>query len=548
MMRAMASKASLFRQKFLNAKVPLRIVGAHDGLGAQLIEKYGFDGVWASGLEISASHGVPDANILTMTQYLERAQEMTMASTLPVIADVDTGYGNSSNVAYMVEQYEGAGIAAVVMEDKLFPKVNSFVPGRQELAAIPEFCGKIAAAQDAKRSDDFLVIARVEALIAGWGLEEALRRSEAYVDAGADGILIHSKSKEPEEIRAFLKAWKRRSPIVLVPTTYPAMTYEEMKRAGVNMIIYANQGMRAAIAGMHQAFDVIARKKSTVSIEGAIAPVKEIFELQGMMKLKEHEKKYLRTQKTVHAIIPAAGAPQDKTMMRVLRGKPVVMLNTEGKPLLQRIVESLNLAGIQDVTVIAGHGASAVKGDLIVKKVSKDFASTGLLHSIEQAADKLRDSVLIHFGDVIVSHENLRAFTACEEPIVALVSPLLGQREREKALDYVSLARPRKSATRALEPHPRNRLRRIGKNIPHKDAHGEFVGLLLLNPAGVRIWKETVKRLPPKLARTCSLNDVLQKIVDGGTDVTTFETQTGWAEVHSVEDYERLCALLRDDR
>src|SRR3989344_7755635 len=107
----MSAKAALFRKKFLLGLEPIRIVGAHDGLGAQLIERHGFDGVWASGLELSASFGVPDANILTMTQYLERAQEMNTASNLPVFADVDTGYGNSSNVHYLVQQYEAAGIA-----------------------------------------------------------------------------------------------------------------------------------------------------------------------------------------------------------------------------------------------------------------------------------------------------------------------------------------------------------------------------------------------------------------------------------------------------
>ncbi len=292
----MTTKTAAFRQKFLSVREPLIIVGAHDGLGAKLIEQHGFDGVWASGLEISASHSVPDANILTMTQYLERAQEMNNAGSIPVIADVDTGYGNSSNVHHMVKQYEDAGIAGVIIEDKLFPKVNSFVPGRQELASIAEFSGKLMAARDARRSEDFVIIARVEALIAGWGLEEALKRAQAYIESGADGILIHSKSKQPDEIRAFLKEWKKRAPIVLVPTTYPSMTYDEMATLGVNMIIFANQCLRAEITAMHDVLSVMKKERSTVSIEDRIAPVKEIFELQGMMAMKEHEKKYLKTQ------------------------------------------------------------------------------------------------------------------------------------------------------------------------------------------------------------------------------------------------------------
>ena len=195
---------SLFKKKLI------RIVGAHDGLGAKLIGEAGFDGVWASGLEISASYGLPDANILTMTEYLERAVEMNEATSLPVIADCDTGYGNVNNVIYMVEKYEKAGIAAICIEDKLFPKVNSFIEGRQDLADIDEFCGKIRAVKNTQKNPDFMVIARVEALIAGWGMKEALKRANAYSESGADAILIHSKKKDKKEILEFCKKFKKK--------------------------------------------------------------------------------------------------------------------------------------------------------------------------------------------------------------------------------------------------------------------------------------------------------------------------------------------------
>jgi phosphoenolpyruvate phosphomutase len=539
----MSVKTANFRAKFFSGEQPLRIVGAHDGLGAQLIERHGFDGVWASGLEISASHGVPDANILTMTQCLERAQEMNTASNLPIIADVDTGYGNSSNVAYMVNQYEAAGIAAVIIEDKLFPKVNSFVPGRQELASIPEFCGKLAAARDARLSEDFLVIARVEALIAGWGQAEALKRAQAYVDAGADAILIHSKSKEASEIREFLTAWKQRSPIVLVPTTYPDLTYEEMSDFGVNMIIYANQGIRACIRAMHDVFDVIDKEKSTVSIEDTIAPVKEIFELQGMFKLKEHEKKFLRTQKTIHAIIPAAGVPNmGADMADLLQNKPVAMLDTEGKPLIQRIAESLNLAGIQDVTVITGYHGDQVVAEGISTRQIDTKEQTGIVYSIEQAADKFTDSVLIHFGDVIVSHENLQSFIACDDPVVVMVSPLSRD---DKALDYVSYVNPRHTGRRTLERHPRNQLRKIAKDVAPDERHGEFVGLVLLNPEGVALWRQVAASLGEEQEKSLTLNAFLEKMIAREVPITTFEAQTGWAEVHSRQDYDHLCTIIR---
>jgi phosphoenolpyruvate phosphomutase len=539
------SKASTFRQKFLSAKEPLIIVGAHDGLGAKLIEQHGFDGVWASGLEISASHSVPDANILTMTQYLERAQEMNNAGSIPVIADVDTGYGNSSNVHHMVRQYEDAGIAAVVMEDKLFPKVNSFVPGRQELASIAEFSGKLMAARDARRSDNFLIIARVEALIAGWGLEEALKRAQTYIESGADGILIHSKSKQPDEIRAFLKEWNKRAPIVLVPTTYPSMTYLEMAESGVNMIIFANQALRASITAMHDVLSVMKKDRSTVAIEDRIATVKEIFELQGMMDMKEHEKKYLKTQKTVHAIIPAAGKPNHEgKMVEMLKDRPVAMLDIEGKTLLQRIVESLNLSGMQDITVLAGYKGDMVKQEgVAVRQVSSEG---GILHSIEQAHDKFQDSVLLHYGDVIVSHENIQSFIALDDPVAVMVSPLLREgRYKEKKLDLVSYAKPRPKSDRTMERHPRNTLKMIDKTMPLDHAHGEFVGLVLLNPQGVQQWQKAWEGLSSTQKKEMSLNDFLMYLLVQNVPITTFECQTGWAEVHSSDDYEQLCSLLR---
>lgn len=187
-----AEKSRILKNLFKKDGV-IQIVGAHDGLSAKLVERNGFDGVWASGFEISTSYGVPDANILTMSQFLERACEMNDAVAIPVIADCDTGFGNSNNVIYLVKKYESAGIAAITIEDKKFPKVNSYIPGRQELAPVAEFVGKILAAKNAQRTKDFMVIARVEALIAGVGEKEALKRASAYANAGADAIFIHSK-------------------------------------------------------------------------------------------------------------------------------------------------------------------------------------------------------------------------------------------------------------------------------------------------------------------------------------------------------------------
>jgi phosphonopyruvate hydrolase len=174
------------------------LMSAHNPLSARLAEEAGFDGIWASGFELSAAYGVPDASLLSMTQHLEMTRAMCEQVTVPIVADLDTGYGNAINVAHVVGAYARAGAAAVVIEDKIFPKDTSLLAGgRQELVRAAEFQGKIEAAVAAGKDHGVLVIARTEALIADLGLDEALMRGTAYAEAGADLLLVHSKKRPP---------------------------------------------------------------------------------------------------------------------------------------------------------------------------------------------------------------------------------------------------------------------------------------------------------------------------------------------------------------
>ena len=173
---------------------------AHNGLSAKIVEEAGFRGIWASGLTISASLGLRDSNEASWTQVLDVLEFMADATTLPILVDGDTGYGNFNNVRRLVRKLGERGIAGVCIEDKLFPKTNSFIGEAQPLADIDEFCGRIKAGKDSQTDDDFVLVARVEALISGRGMDEALRRAEAYHAAGADAILIHSKKSTANEI------------------------------------------------------------------------------------------------------------------------------------------------------------------------------------------------------------------------------------------------------------------------------------------------------------------------------------------------------------
>ena len=268
-------------------------MAAHNPLAAKLAAGAGFDAIWGSGFELSASYGVPDASILSMDIHLEMMRAIGEVQDAPVIADIDTGFGNAVNVAYVVPRYAAAGAAAVVIEDKTFPKGSSLrAGGRQELVPVGAFQGKLAAA---KAAATVLVIARTEALIAGLGQDEALRRGEAYAEAGADGVLIHSKQKTPDEILAFCRAWSSRVPLVLVPTSYPQLSFADVAALGkVGLIICGNHAIRAAVAGMQSTFRRILAEGGIAGVESHIASVAEIFALHGDGHMRELEKAYLR--------------------------------------------------------------------------------------------------------------------------------------------------------------------------------------------------------------------------------------------------------------
>ncbi len=233
----------------------ITLMSAHNPLSARLAEEAGFDGIWASGFELSAAYGVPDASLLSLTQHL----------------------------------------------DKLFPKDTSLLAGgRQELVRVEEFQGKIAAAREAGRGTkeqphDLIVIARTEALIADLGLDEALKRGMAYAEAGADLLLVHSKRKTPDEIVAFTERWNGPIPLVIVPTAYPDLTEAKVRALGkIRIVIYANHAIRAAVGAMRQVFAQIRRDGGIHNVDKQIASVEDIFELQRVPAMKAAEKKYLR--------------------------------------------------------------------------------------------------------------------------------------------------------------------------------------------------------------------------------------------------------------
>lgn len=289
----MTKKTTQFKQMLQSNQIEF-IMEAHNGLSAKIAQEAGFKGIWGSGLSISAALGVRDNNEASWTQVLDVMEFMSDATTVPIMLDADTGYGNFNNVRRLVHKLEQRNVAAMCIEDKLFPKTNSFINGEgQPLADIAEFSGKIKAAKDTQSDPDFCVVARVEALIAGWGMGEALKRAEAYHKAGADAILMHSKRSTPDEILAFMKEWGNTCPVVIVPTMYYKTPTQVFADAGVSLIIWANHLMRASVAAMQRTAATIYAEQSLVSVEPQIVSVKEVFRLQNAQELEAAEDIYL---------------------------------------------------------------------------------------------------------------------------------------------------------------------------------------------------------------------------------------------------------------
>jgi phosphoenolpyruvate phosphomutase len=261
-------------------------IGAHDALTSRLAAGYGFDAVWVSGLAVATmTYAIPDVNLTTMNETLEQAVRLDRATELPVIADCDNGFGGLNNVVRTLVEFEAAGIAAISIEDNLFPKRNSLLGAdtKRELIAVAEQARRLRAAKAAQESDGFVLIARVESLIAGHGLEDACERADAYVDAGVDAILIHSRDKTLAEIDGFLSSWGGFGsvPLVAVPTLFPTFTDSDLRAKGFNLIILANQPMRAAVKAVEETLGTLQRERRASAVDGHIATVDHLFELVG---------------------------------------------------------------------------------------------------------------------------------------------------------------------------------------------------------------------------------------------------------------------------
>jgi phosphoenolpyruvate phosphomutase len=265
-------------------------MSAHDGISARIVEGAGFPAIWASGLSISTVMGARDNNEISWTQLVDAIEVMADMTSIPIIVDGDTGFGDFNNARRLARKLGQVGAAGVCMEDKVFPKANSFVGAHHQLANIEDFCAKLRACRDA--NDDIVLIARVEAFICGESLEVALERAEAYRQAGADGVFIHSRLTVPDEIIAFAERWENALPVVIAPTTYAGGGTQVFRDAGLSVAIWANHTLRAAVAAMRRAAHAIRQDQGTARIDDELTPLSELFELMDYDELFRAEELY----------------------------------------------------------------------------------------------------------------------------------------------------------------------------------------------------------------------------------------------------------------
>ncbi|MEL7499363.1 MAG: phosphoenolpyruvate mutase [Planctomycetota bacterium] len=481
------SKTSRFRA-MLNSRELEFIMEAHNGLSARIVEEAGFSGIWGSGLSISAALGVRDNNEASWTQVLEVCEFISDATSIPMMLDGDTGYGNFNNVRRLVQKLEQRGVAAVCIEDKLFPKTNSFIKGEQQpLADIDEFCGKIKAAKDAQSDPDFSVVARIEAFIAGWGIDEMLKRAEAYYQAGADALLIHSKIKTASQVLAFAQAWDRDCPLVIVPTTYFATPVEEFEKAGISTVIWANHNLRSCISTMQRTCKQIFEERSLCSIEDNVVPVKEIFRLQNASELLKAEESYLPKRESTRSIVLAT--PQGRDFDVLTADKPKTMIEVSGKPILGRMVDQFREEGIKDIVVVRGFAKDQVNVDGVSFVDNDDFETTGELHSLMQANDKIEGNVVVSFGDIVFRSFVLNILLSAQEDIAIIVDTDWESRPSFNGME--DFVRVKKTVANG-KPVPsadvgKVRLVEMDPSIAHDARDGEWVGLVKSTAEGSKL-------------------------------------------------------------
>lgn len=531
------AKTTRLRQLLQSAQLEF-LMEAHNGVSARIVEQAGFKGIWASGLALSTQFGVRDSNEASWTQIVDMLEFMSDISQIPILLDGDTGYGNFNNMRRLVKKLEQRGIAGVAIEDKQFPKLNSFIEGeRQALAEIDEFCGKIKAGKDSQEDPDFCIVARVEALIAGWGMSEAIRRAEAYHAAGADAILIHSKLSRPDEILDFAREWANRAPLVIVPTKYYSTPTEVFRQADVSVVIWANHMIRAAVAAMESVAADIRASESVVDIEDKIASIDRLFELQGADELTRAQQLYLKPfNAETRAIVLAAS--RGSALHELTQDRPKVMLPIGGKPLLRRLLDEFKRQGINRTTVVAGYKAEAITLGGLQLRHNPEHETTGELASLICAEPDLEGDILITYGDLLFRSYILRDLLDHDGDIVVVVDSQLNGSYISGSPDYAYCSRADDRSLFREQVHLLHMSEQADNNFGQPS--GRWIGMLHVRGQGITLLRNALKALQqqPNFS-SLGLPDLLNHLVNNGERIHVHYINGHWLDVNTLDDIDR---------
>jgi phosphoenolpyruvate phosphomutase len=532
------SKTQQFKRLLQSGRLEF-LMEAHNALSARIVEEAGFRGIWASGLSISATLGLRDNNEASWTQVLEVVEFMSDATRIPILLDGDTGYGNFNNIRRLVKKLEQRGVAAVCIEDKLFPKTNSFIGSeRQPLASIDEFTGKIKAVKDAQSDPDFCLVARLEGFIAGWGIDEMLLRAEAYRLSGADALLIHSKKVTPDQVLAFASAWENKCPLMIIPTTYYSTPVEVFEQAGIAVVIWANQNVRSSIAAMQTTTRRIFTERSVENVEDGIVPIKEVFRLQDAEELLLAEELYLpKRRDSTRAIILAASRGNE--LGEITAKIPKAMVPVGGRPLLHKLVAQFRAAGIRAITVVRGYAAEKVHAPEVEFVENEDFEGTGELPSLNKARDQIDGGTVISFGDILFRQHILNSLLAEENDIVVAVDAMWKRRcERGSNgyVDYVTATRPYSLRYDEEDAF----LAKMGPDLSPEKIHGEWIGLIKTTARGSEAVCDALGALSKRPDfRQLRFDDLFNHLVSEGQPVQVLYITGQWLDLDDLGDLAR---------
>ncbi len=510
-----------------------QILEAHNALSATIVEEAGIPGLWASSLTLSCADGLRDNSELTMTEVLDVLESITAKVSIPILFDGDTGYGQFSHFQQLVRKLCLRQVGGVCIEDKVFPKTNSFLRSEaQALAPVEEFAGKIRAGKDAQSSDDFVIAARTESLIVGLDMSEALDRAERYVEAGADAILIHSKARSFSEVREFMSRWERATPVICVPTTYYSTPIEAFQQAGISLVIWANHMLRASIGAMQDVANHIGEKGTARDLEDSIASVKEVFRLQDADGLLEGEKLYLNQGSACSAVILAAS--RGNGLDALTRDRPKCMIPVAGTPAIEKMLQSMRAEGIKDISIVRGYKPEALVPSGATFFDNPRWAENGELGSLQSARSALKGEVLVAYGDVVFKRYILHELLTSNAPITVVVDGSRGVIESGRAGDRIKAS----SRPTARWEEADYWLERMSGDLPDADTDGEWIGMLRARPDGTALLVSALDEiLTEPGSERLDMGAVLNRIVIRDPKaVRVIYVQGDWIDINDLAD------------